>query len=184
MRLLPRMTLKSAEIENCSRIIRAILISSFRSSSCSQTSFPSIIRRIMYLWMMTSKIEFLFCRIQLLHLLLDVTSDRVEEDWWLSSRDRTRQDCVLMAQCQSIFFHILVWLLSSQRQFSYFLESILLVEKIDHLVEGCIRDKPLFAEIHQHLLSQNIVQLQQHFALCAVPPLFQVSPELSWFWTC
>ena len=36
-----RMSLKSTEVENCSRIIRATLISSFRSSSNSQTSFPS-----------------------------------------------------------------------------------------------------------------------------------------------
>ena len=52
------MSLKSTEVENCSQIIRAILISSFRSSSCSQTSFPSIIRPILYLWMMISKMKF------------------------------------------------------------------------------------------------------------------------------
>ena len=53
-----RMSLKSTEVENCSQIIRAILISSFGSSSCSQTSFPSIIRPILYLWMMISKMKF------------------------------------------------------------------------------------------------------------------------------
>ena len=44
-----RMSLKSTEVENYSQIIKAILISSFGSSSCSQTSFPSNIRPILYL---------------------------------------------------------------------------------------------------------------------------------------
>ena len=57
-KIVSRMSLKSTEVENCSRLIRAILISSFGSSSCSQTSFPSIIRPIMYLWMMISKMKF------------------------------------------------------------------------------------------------------------------------------
>ena len=52
------MSLKSTEVENPSRIVRAILISSFRTSSCSQTSFPSIIRPILYMWMMISKMTF------------------------------------------------------------------------------------------------------------------------------
>ena len=52
------MSLKSTEVENCCRVIRAILISSFRSSSCCQTSFPTIIRPMLYLWRMISKIEF------------------------------------------------------------------------------------------------------------------------------
>ena len=33
-------------------------------------------------------------------------------------RDRTNRDLVLMVQCQSIFFHVFVWLLSSQRVLS------------------------------------------------------------------
>ena len=61
---------------------------------------------------------FLSCKIQLLHRLPSGTFDCVEEDWPLSSKDRTRQDFVLMAQCQSIFFHVLVWLLLYQRVLS------------------------------------------------------------------
>ena len=57
----------------------------------------------------------LSCKIQLLHHLPSVTFDCVEEDSSLSSKDRTRQDFVLMAQCQSIFYHVLVWLLLYQR---------------------------------------------------------------------
>ena len=60
----------------------------------------------------------LSCKIQLFHRLLAVTFDCVEEDSPLSSKDRTRQDFILMAQCQSIFFHVLVWLLLSQRELS------------------------------------------------------------------
>ena len=113
------MSLKRSEIENCSRINTTILISSFESSFCSQITFPSIIRPILYLWMMIYfKDEILSCRIQLLHRLPFVTFDCVEEDWWLSSRDRTNQDLVLMVQCHSIFFGVLVWLLSSQRVLS------------------------------------------------------------------
>ena len=66
------MSLKSTEVKNSSRIIRAILISSFGSSACSQTSYPSIIGPNLYLWMMISKIEF-SCKIQLLHRLPSVT---------------------------------------------------------------------------------------------------------------
>ena len=54
----------------------------------------------------------------MLHLLPAVLFDCVEEDWSLSSRDRTRQDLVLMVQCQSIFVRLLVWLLSSQQVLS------------------------------------------------------------------
>ena len=36
-----RMSLKSTEVDDCSQNVRAILISSFGSSSCSQTNFPS-----------------------------------------------------------------------------------------------------------------------------------------------
>ena len=43
-----RMSLKSTEVDNCSKMIRTILISSFESS-CNQTSFPSIIRPILHL---------------------------------------------------------------------------------------------------------------------------------------
>ena len=38
------MSLKSSEVKNSSRIIRAVLISSFGTSSCCQTSFPTTIR--------------------------------------------------------------------------------------------------------------------------------------------
>ena len=60
----------------------------------------------------------LSCKIQLLHRLPSVTFDCVEEDSPPSSKDRTRQDFVLMAQCKSIFFHVLVWLLLYQRELS------------------------------------------------------------------
>ena len=52
-----RVSLKSTEVENSSRIIRAILISPFRTSSCCQTSFPTI-RPMLYLWWMISKMKF------------------------------------------------------------------------------------------------------------------------------
>ena len=42
----------------------------------------------------------------------------VAEGWPLSSKDGTKQDFVLMVQCQSIFFHVLVWLLLYQRRLS------------------------------------------------------------------
>ena len=42
-------SLKSTKVKNCSRIVRAILTSSFRTSSCCQTSFPTIIRPNLYL---------------------------------------------------------------------------------------------------------------------------------------
>ena len=98
------MSLKSTEVENWSQIIRAILISSFGSSSCSQPSCPSIIRPNYVFVNDDFKDEILSCRIQLLHRLLAVTFDCGEEDWSLSSRDRTQREFVLMAQCRSIFF--------------------------------------------------------------------------------
>ena len=52
------MSLKSAEMNDWSQGIRAILKSSFGSSACNQTNFPTIIGPILYLKMMVSKMEF------------------------------------------------------------------------------------------------------------------------------
>ena len=53
------MSLKSTEVENCSRIIKAILISPFRTSSCCQTRFPTLIRPMLCLWGLISKMKFI-----------------------------------------------------------------------------------------------------------------------------
>ena len=50
------MSLKSSEINNCSWNVSAILISSFYSSSCCQTCFPTIVRPMLYLWKLIPKI--------------------------------------------------------------------------------------------------------------------------------
>ena len=50
------MSLKSSEINNCSWNISAVLISPFRSSSCRQARFPTIVRPIRSLWKLTLKI--------------------------------------------------------------------------------------------------------------------------------
>ena len=98
MRLLPECPLKSTEVKNCSQIIRAILISSFRTSSCCQASFPTIIRPMLYLWRMTSKIEFysvefnwsiffsLYCLIvsrKTDHFLREIVRSKILF-WWLN----------------------------------------------------------------------------------------------------
>ena len=51
-------SLKSSEVKDSSWIISAVLISPFCSSSCCQTSFPSIIRPMRNLWKLTLKIFF------------------------------------------------------------------------------------------------------------------------------
>ena len=48
----------STEIKNCSRIIRAILISPFWTCSCCQTRFPTLIKPMLYLWKLISKMKF------------------------------------------------------------------------------------------------------------------------------
>ena len=48
-KIVSRVSMKSSEVKDSYRIIRAILISSFRTSSCCQTSFPTIIRPMLYL---------------------------------------------------------------------------------------------------------------------------------------
>ena len=50
------MSLKSSEINDCSWNISAELISHFCSSSCRQACFPTIVRPIRNLWILTLKI--------------------------------------------------------------------------------------------------------------------------------
>ena len=75
-----RMSLKSSEIDNCCQIIRAILISSF-GILLLQPNKLSIDHQTKLVFVNDDfEDEILSCRIQLLHLLLVVTSDCVEED--------------------------------------------------------------------------------------------------------
>ena len=55
--IMSRLSLKSTEVKDCFRIVGARLISFFWTSSCCQTSFPTIIRPMLYLWRKTSKMK-------------------------------------------------------------------------------------------------------------------------------
>ena len=75
-----RVSLKSSDVKDSSQIIRAILISSFGSSSCGQNKL-SIDHQTNSVFVNDDfEDESLSCRIQLLHLFLAVKFDCVEKD--------------------------------------------------------------------------------------------------------
>ena len=96
--IMSRVSLKSTEEKDCSRIIRAILISPFWTSSCCQTRFPTLIRPMLYLWELVSWVGFdspeLNCSIlfPLYCLILSKKTDHFLGDfvcserwcWWLN----------------------------------------------------------------------------------------------------
>ena len=238
------MSLQSTEVDNCSQISKAMLLSSFGSSACSQTTFPSIIRPILYLWMMISKMKLYLAEFNcsiIFSLKRLIVSKKINDFlreivrgkillWWLNVNPSSfmygccrpnkfprlrscfclRSGCNHSWACWYIFlflwickifcvvfdiivhifdcsirnsdprilnyldsrtqfeFQFRIWSAENWSwlpilvQFSYFLGSTLLVEKLGRLVEGCIRDKLLYAEIHQYPWSRSIVQLLQH----------------------
>ena len=66
-------------------------------------------------------------------LVAAVLFDCVEEDWSLSSMLRVQREMVLMAQSQSIFFHVLVWQLVYQQFLSFM---VLILPLIWNLIQA------------------------------------------------
>ena len=103
------MSLKSSEINNCSWIISAILISPFCSSCCWQACFPTIIRPINYLWKLILKkiLNSPELNCSVIFSLYYLRS--VGKDGLLSSKSRTQEEKNFLVQYQSTSFHSSKW---------------------------------------------------------------------------
>ena len=115
------MSLKSSEINDYSRNISAVLISPFRSSSCCQACFPTIVRPIRNLWKLTLKMFFnspelnrsVFFSLYLLRMSKKM-------DYFLRNLVRRERESNSLVQYQSTFFLSLEWCSVNNQQVLFF----------------------------------------------------------------